>query len=146
MNILEQKATLLQQTPQVMWFQARYRPMGMYLMDLMKRGIISQIAPLEQLGLPSNFKGMIFEFESIMYLWAFEVEDSVNGPIIQCCHLESLVEKWDNILNGHILLTSDDDSHQQTFFSLLFLIAKKQTKIAFKDWVRSKYINVSDLI
>ena len=80
-----------------------------------------------------------------MYFWVFAVDDSGKVPVIEWCHLESLVDKWERILSSHIVLSSDDDPHEQTYFTLLFVIAQKQTNTAFKEWVRSKYINVSEL-
>lgn len=115
MNTLETKCEILKQTPQTRWFDLRYKAIFMQLQNMGLGGLpIEAILPGASMA---NLLGYIFEYDNEYYfLFICKV-----GGTIECFHLERTNSHYGGLLTSHIVLSSDDDPHEDTWLPQLCL-------------------------
>ena len=111
MNKLEEKCSLLAKTPQARWYDLRFKPTIQLLMNMNEDGIIS----LRQFDVP------LFKMLNII-IYAFKYDGEfyflfINqiGKVTEFYHLERTNSLYDHMLSSHIVISSDDDPHQETY-------------------------------
>ncbi len=115
MNQLEEKCYLLAKSPQVRWYDLRFKPTVQLLSNMETDNTIS----MRQLDLPL-FKMMnliiyVFKYDGEFY---FLIINQV-GRVTEFYHLERTNSSYGNILSSHIVISSDDDPHQQTYVPII---------------------------
>lgn len=117
MNTLEEKCALLAQTPQSRWFDLRFKPTVMMLLNMNETGVIS----LKEMHAPMfallNYNIHVFKYDGEFYFLFIEQK----GNVYECFHLERTNSSWSHMLSSHIVISSDDDKHQETYVPSLAL-------------------------
>lgn len=112
---LEKKCAILAQTPQVRWFDLRFKAfvtminnsdLGMLVLD--------DLFPIAK---AINFVGFCIKVENDYYF----LLASKTGMTYECFNVENMDfnSPYDNILSSRIILSSDDDSNRATFLPFL---------------------------
>ena len=117
MNTLEKKCAILGQTPQAQWFELRFKPTVMLLLNMNDSGEISlkeMHAPMFEL---MNIYTHVFKYDGEFYFLFI----GKRGNVYECFHLEKANSSWSNILSSQIVISSDDDKHQETYVPSLAL-------------------------
>lgn len=114
MNTLEEKCALLAQTPQSRWYDLRFKPTVMMLLNMNETGEIS----LREMHAPvferMNIHIHVFKYDGEFYFLFIEHKQEEN--IYECFHLERTNSSWGiDLVTSHIVISSDDDKHQETY-------------------------------
>ncbi len=111
MNKLEEKCALLARTPQVRWYDLRYKATIQMLLNMNEEGTIS----LRQMNVP------VFQMMNII-VYAFKYDGEfyflfINqiGTTTEFFHLERTNSQISWALSGHMIISSDDDPNQEMY-------------------------------
>ena len=112
---LERKCAILAQTPQIRWFELRFKAFITMINNSEHKALnIDHIYPSAKL---INFTGFCIKVENVYYfLFAYK-----HGVIYECFNVEALDlnSQYDNFILSHIILSSDDDPGRASFLRCL---------------------------
>jgi hypothetical protein len=117
MNTLEEKCALLAQTPQSRWYDLRFKPMALMLINMTSDGIISPKELNSPMFALMNMNIHVFKYDGEFYFLFVEQK----GTVTECFHLERTNSLISHMISSHIVLSSDDDKHQETYVPTLSL-------------------------
>ena len=130
MNKLEEKCALLARTPQVRWYDLRYKPTIQMLLNMNEEGTIS----LRQMNVPvfqlMNIIVYTFKYDGEFYfLFINQI-----GTKTEFFRLERTNSQISWVLSGHMIISSDDDPKQEMYipFVALFMGVKGNSEFISK--------------